>query len=149
MAVKAPSISFKPLHQGASVIDGKTPVSFAVGFLAGMSGMNASWATVCVVGFEALLVMLDEGAGAAFEKRSPQSYGNQMVDVMVGILGVHYGERFQQAAKSDYTPPTRIDPRAQLPAPREDGGISPELIAASNAGEQAPLTGLNRVRWVR
>lgn len=145
MAIKAPSISFEPLHQGASVIDGKTPVSFGVGFVAGMSGMSASWATVCVVGFEALLVMLDEGPGAAFEKRSPQSYGNQMVDVMVGILGVHYGERFKESQTTNYKPPVRVDPRTA-----QNEGITTDMIAASNAGgQQEPLTGLNRVRWVR
>lgn len=168
---EAPSISFSKSHLGSSLIDGKTPVSFAVGMLAGMSGLNASWATVCVIGFEAFVVTLDEGVSAAFEKRSPQSYGNQMIDVMVGIAGVHVGENLKKNQETrGYQPPLPSSPPG-LPKlaskPKSGGGITSDMIAASNQGQEAvntqvpttsvvpatqadaPLTGVNRVQWRR
>lgn len=134
-----PSFSFDKTKTGAAVIDGKTPISFFVGFVAGAAGLNPSWAAVTVIGFEAFLVMLEDGLGAAFEKRSPQSYGNQLVDAMMGIAGAYAGEHMkrQQEAGTLYQE-----------VPVVSSGISPTLIAASN-GAQEPLTGLNRVRWVR
>ena len=140
-----PAISLDKKFTGASVIDGKTPISFMVGFFAGMSGLNASWATVAVVGFEAILVAMDEGMSAAFEKRSPQSYGNQMVDVMVGIAGVYYGELYKKnQEQKGYVPPLPASPIAQQ---QSGGGISPELIAASN---QLPAASeVSGVRWYR
>ncbi len=96
MTRKTSSISFEPRDEGLSVIDGKTPISFGVGLLAGMSGLNASWSTVVVLGFEAFLVTISEGSLAApFERRGPQSYGNQLVDILAGIAGVYYGEKLQ------------------------------------------------------
>lgn len=73
-------------------MDAKTPFSFLVGTVAGLSGLNPSWATVVVIGFEAALVALDEGLPSTFGPKSPQSYSNQIVDTLVGIAGVYYGE---------------------------------------------------------
>ena len=122
--MSVPGVSLKAEHQGASPIDGKTPVHFLVGVVAGMSGLSASWATVVVIGFEAFLITLEEGRlSAPFEKRSPQSYGNQAVDTMAGIAGVYYGEVLKkrqgqslaQAAMAKNTQPKAIN--TQLPVP--------------------------------
>jgi len=131
--VSTPSISMEKKHQGSSPIDGKTPVHFIVGVLAGMSGLSASWAAVTVIGFEALLITLEEGRlSAAFEKRSPQSYGNQAVDIMAGIAGVYYGELIKQhQTERMFSATTR---------PNQTAPISPQLIAASNAGQEAVNT---------
>lgn len=89
---KAPAISMSEKWQGSALIDGKTPINFFVGFLAGMSGLSNAWATISVIGFEALLVALDEGFGSAvYEKRSAQGYGNRAVDTLMGVAGVQYG----------------------------------------------------------
>lgn len=94
---KVPTVSLKKQNLGSSPIDGKTPIHFMVGIVAGMSGLSASWAAVAVLGFEALIITLDEGRlDAAFEKRSPQSQGNQAIDIMAGIAGVYYGELIKQ-----------------------------------------------------
>jgi len=111
-----PFVSFRPQHAGISVIDEKTPVSFAVGLLAGASGLNTSWATVTVVGFEALLVMLEESSTtSAFQPRSPQSYANQMFDVIAGIVGVHYGEQLQ---KKVFNVPNVVQKQQPQPQPQ-------------------------------
>lgn len=89
---KAPAISMSDSWMGISPVDGKTPFSFLVGTVAGLGGLNPSWAAVAVIGFEAALVALDEGVGSTFKPRSPQSYSNQVVDTLVGIAGVYYGE---------------------------------------------------------
>jgi hypothetical protein len=147
MAEAAPSISFKLPHQGVAVIDGETPVSFAVGFVAGLGGLNPSWAAFSAVGFEALLVVLEDGPGGMFDKQSSESYGNQLVDVMVGILGVYAGEAFRnrRVQQSQLGPAATAAPVA---VPQQDD-ITSEMIAASNNSGQEPLTGLNRVRWTR
>ena len=94
---EVPTVSLKKQNLGASPIDGKTPIHFMVGIVAGMSGLSASWAAVAVLGFEALIITLDEASlSAAFEKRSPQSQGNQAIDIMAGIAGVYYGELIKQ-----------------------------------------------------
>lgn len=90
--MSAPIVSFQKKHRGVSLVDGKTLLSFAVGAATGSSGLQPSWAAVCVLGFEALFVVLEKGLGSAFERQTAQSYGNQMVSAMAGILGVYYGE---------------------------------------------------------
>ena len=122
-----------------AVVDGKTPISFAVGFIAGASGMNPAWAAVAVFCFESAVLALDEGVEAVFEKRTPQSYGNQIVDVLVGIAGVYYGEAYKR--KRTATPvsvQTQPAPPAlpALPAAPSSGGITPSMIAASNQGSE-------------
>lgn len=88
----APVLSFSEKWQGASLIDGKTPINFFVGMFAGLSGLSAAWAMVAVVGYEASLIMLDEGLGSAvYKKRSAQGYGNRAVDTLMGIAGAQYG----------------------------------------------------------
>jgi hypothetical protein len=96
--------------QEISPVDGKTPIHFLVGLLAGLSGLNSGLATVVVIGFEALLITLEEGRlDAAFERSTPQSYGNQAVNTAVGILGVWYGEHLKKRQREFvqmYSPPS-------------------------------------------
>lgn len=150
-AAAIPSISMSKQHLGAAPIDGKTPVHFLVGVVAGMSGLNASWATVVVIGFEALLIMLEEGrVGAAFEKRSAQSYGNQAVDTMVGIAGVYYGEHLKKKRGSSLMQDAMAQQPTKAPAPVSTQPDMNKLIEASNAGtEVAPLTEVSGVPWYR
>ena len=138
---ETPSISLKKEHHGASPIDGKTPIHFAVGVIAGMSGISASWAAVFVLGFEALIISLDEArVSAAFEKRSPQSHGNQAVDIMAGIAGVYYGELLQQRQQRNMGIPSA------LPFVASPINISPLSDMAVNT--QFPTTNVEPVPGV-
>lgn len=90
-------VSWDSPRSGEALLDEKTPIHFAVGFLAGASGVNPSWATATVIMFEAIVITLEESrAQTIFRKRTGESYGNQIVDILMGILGAQYGGRFQQ-----------------------------------------------------
>lgn len=93
----APAISFEKKHAGLSPIDGMTPVHFGIGYIAGLSNMNPSWAMFSVIAFQAFLKVLEAGSvSAVFEKQSSQSYGNQAIESLMGIVGVYAGERSRQ-----------------------------------------------------
>ena len=90
----APSISLSSKNKGISIIDEKTPIHFGVGMLAGMSGMNASMSMLTLVGIEAFLVLMEEeNLASPFHTRGGQSHMNQAADIIVGMLGVYYGEK--------------------------------------------------------
>lgn len=111
----------KPEWKGDAPIDGRTPISFLVGFIAGMSGMNPSWAAVTLLSFESLLIALEHGRVDAIfnEQRSSQSYGNQTVDILVTIVGVHFGDLWvkKQQEKALQTNPFPVQPPTQITTP--------------------------------
>lgn len=84
--------------QSWTPIDGNTPISFGVGVIAGMSNLNASWAMVVVISFEALMIALDELSVSApfIHSAATRSAGNQAVDTMAGIFGVAVGESIRK-----------------------------------------------------
>lgn len=118
-----------------SPIDGKTPISFGVGVIAGMSNLNPSWATFVVVAFEAMMVALEETSLVApFKKRvTSASVGNLAVDTMAGIYGVYAGEaiRRRQLQKQAMEAGSPALPAAPpLPAaPVQDPVVAPAVVA--------------------
>lgn len=86
-----------------SLVDEKTSISFAVGFVAGMGGLNDAWAMVVVIGFEALMAALEEESLVApFKRPIIESAGNQLVNTLVGTWGVSMGEAFRNKRLAEY-----------------------------------------------
>lgn len=83
-------------EQSWAFVDGKTPINFVVGVVAGMSHLNSSWAMLAVIGFEAAVLALEDLSISAPFISSTRSAGNQAVDTMVGIFGVAVGESLRK-----------------------------------------------------
>ena len=101
MSIKG--FSLHPKHVGVSLVDRETPVSFGIGYLAGAMGISPSYAALGILSYKAIAVAVEKGdVEAAFKTSSPQTYGNRAVDLIMVILGVHFGSRVrkQKAAAS-------------------------------------------------
>lgn len=146
--------------QDWSVLDDKTPISFCVGVIAGMSNLNASWATVVVIGFEAAMVMLEETSVAApFKKRiSAKSVGNSAVDTLAGITGVAVGESIRrrqlqaQAMEAGSPALPEAPPLPAAPVPEQpvvDPAVVSGLAGSRFVNTQFPLVRTRPVLGLR
>jgi hypothetical protein len=146
-----PAISLDEEWRGYAPIDGNTPIHFLVGMVAGLSNLNASWATVVVIGFEAMLITLEKGSIAApFEQRAGQSYGNQAVDTMVGIMGVAVGESVKRKRDLYYAQQAELQLQnaaaAATPAPAQQEA---PVAGVEFINTEFPLVRVKGVRSVR
>jgi hypothetical protein len=77
---------------GLALFDYKSPMHFGVGFAAGTLGLNPHLAALLVIAAKAGKVALEEGLGhALFSDRDPQSYGNEMMDLLMEMSGLLAG----------------------------------------------------------
>lgn len=77
---------------GLALFDYKSPVHFGVGFAAGTLGLNPHLAALLVIAAKAGKVALEEGLGhALFADKEPQSYGNEMMDLLMEMTGILAG----------------------------------------------------------
>lgn len=77
---------------GRALVDYKTPVHFGVGFFAGALGMNPHVAALLVLAAKAGKIAVKEGLGhALYGETEPQSYGNEMMDLLMEMTGILAG----------------------------------------------------------
>ena len=77
---------------GLALFDYKTPLHFGVGFAAGGLGLSAHVAALLFIAAKAGKVALEEGLGhALFADKEPQSYGNEMMDLLAEMTGILAG----------------------------------------------------------
>ena len=77
---------------GPALFDYKTPMHFGVGFAAGTLGLNPHLAALLFIAAKAGKVALEEGLGhALFGEKEAQSYGNEMMDLLMEMSGILAG----------------------------------------------------------
>jgi len=77
---------------GLALFDYKSPAHFGIGVLAGVLGMNPHLAALLMIAAKAGKVALEEGLGRAlFTDKDPESYGNEMMDLLMEMGGIFVG----------------------------------------------------------
>lgn len=87
------AISLAPAKRGEALIDSHTPLHAIVGFAAGVMGIDPHVAMITFIGARIVEAALKSGPKHAFfEREEGQSLGNEMVDLLIEIAGLHLGE---------------------------------------------------------
>lgn len=90
---------------GLALFDYKTPLHFGAGFAAGALGMNPHLAAFLLIALKAGKVALEEGLGhALFADKEPQSYGNEMMDLLTEMTGIMAGAKTRELVTGQAAP---------------------------------------------
>jgi hypothetical protein len=85
-------VAEKQNEVGLALFDYKTPAHFGIGMAAGALGLNPHIAALILIAAKAGKVALEEGMGhALFGDKEPQSYGNEMMDLLMEMTGILAG----------------------------------------------------------
>lgn len=77
---------------GLALFDYKTPLHFGAGYAAGLLGISPHIAALGLIAAKAGKIALEEGLGhALFEDKEPQSYGNEIMDLLSEMVGIAAG----------------------------------------------------------
>lgn len=88
--------SWSPKRSGTALIDAQTPLSFIVGFAAGIFGIDPSLAMLTFVGAKVVDQSLSAGTERAlFRRDTGESLGNQLTDVLVNFAGTQIGAQLR------------------------------------------------------
>lgn len=97
----AAAISLSPKHAGEAIVDVQSPLSFIVGFAAGIFGVDPSMATLTFVGAKIVDQSLSKGSRAVFRRDSGQSLANQLADVLINFAGVQCGTLLRKRLEAE------------------------------------------------
>lgn len=87
------AISLARSQQGKALIDMHTPLHALLGFAAGMLAVDTHVAFGILVGARVVSEALRQGPERAlFQMGQRQSLGNELTDLILEVVGLHYGE---------------------------------------------------------
>lgn len=91
------AVSFSPARKGAALVDAHSPLHAIVGFTAGILGIDPHIATLTFIGARIVEAALRSGTKhAVFEREDGKSLGNEMVNLLFELGGLHLGEHLRE-----------------------------------------------------
>ena len=93
-------IAETPEEQNLSLIDDWTPVHVAVGFGAGLLGVNAGLFMLGVIAYEAVEWSAEYPSGSwLFATKKPETLGNAATDIVAGLVGFYTARLLLRAVR--------------------------------------------------
>jgi hypothetical protein len=94
----SPLVAWTEEDQNEAALDPWSAVHAGAGLAAGLTGIPVWLATVAAIGYEVVEAQFERTptGQAFFDTQGPESRTNQVVDVLVFVLGVWAGSRYKR-----------------------------------------------------